>query len=257
MVQEGCPFIPALLLEPGPVRPVEPPQHAAEPRRRRHAGAAARRATWTPRTPPTRPGSSSAGDIDIPIIDWRHYLEDELDMHNSHQSFASRQRMLNFDGDASNQVIWFTDARPARAFDQTPHGVRGDGRVAGEHPREPGAAACAGNKPAAAVDSCFATDGSLTLRGRRRLGRHPRLGRRRGRARRRSRCSRPRASSRAARSRAASSSARCKPVGDGDRRRDVRAVAAEARPTWRGSQQIFPTGVCDYSRPDVGRPPGF
>ena len=22
-------------------------------------------------------------------------------------------------------------------------------------------------------------------------------------------------------------------------------------------QQIFPTGVCDYSRPDVGRPPGF
>jgi hypothetical protein len=22
-------------------------------------------------------------------------------------------------------------------------------------------------------------------------------------------------------------------------------------------QQIFPTGVCDYSKPDVGRPPGF
>ena len=34
-------------------------------------------------------------------------------MHNSHQSFAARQRMLNYDGDASNQVIWFTDARPA------------------------------------------------------------------------------------------------------------------------------------------------
>ena len=60
------------------------------------------------------------GDIDIPMIDWRHYLEAELDMHNSHQSFASRQRMLNFDGDASNQVIWFTDARPARLSDQTP-----------------------------------------------------------------------------------------------------------------------------------------
>ena len=53
------------------------------------------------------------GKLDIPVIDWRHYLEDELDMHNSHQSFAARQRLLNYDGDASNQLIWFTDARPA------------------------------------------------------------------------------------------------------------------------------------------------
>ena len=60
------------------------------------------------------------GDIDIPVIDWRHYLEDELDMHHSHESFAARQRMLNVDEDAGNQVIWFTDARPAVAFDQTP-----------------------------------------------------------------------------------------------------------------------------------------
>ena len=37
------------------------------------------------------------GDIDIPIIDWRHYLERQLDMHNSHQSFASRQRMRDHD----------------------------------------------------------------------------------------------------------------------------------------------------------------
>jgi hypothetical protein len=44
------------------------------------------------------------GDIDIPIIDWRHYLEDELDMHHSHQSFAARQRMLDHGG-AGNQVI--------------------------------------------------------------------------------------------------------------------------------------------------------
>src|SRR6187551_671282 len=60
------------------------------------------------------------GKIDIPLIDWRHYLEEELDMHNSHQSFASRQRMLDYDGNASNQVIWFTDARPSRQTDATP-----------------------------------------------------------------------------------------------------------------------------------------
>ena len=44
------------------------------------------------------------------MIDWRNYLEGELDMHNSHQSFATRQRLLNYDGDASNQVVWFTDS---------------------------------------------------------------------------------------------------------------------------------------------------
>lgn len=48
------------------------------------------------------------GDIDIPLIDIRPYLEDELDMHHSRESFAARSRMLNFDGDASNQVVWFT-----------------------------------------------------------------------------------------------------------------------------------------------------
>ena len=59
------------------------------------------------------------GDIDIPIIDWRPYLEEVLDMHNSHQSFASRQRMLDHDGRASNQVIWFSepgDDRTLEAF---------------------------------------------------------------------------------------------------------------------------------------------
>ena len=47
-------------------------------------------------------------------------------MHNSHQSFASRQRMLDHDGRASNQVIWFSRAR------RRPHarGVPRDGRVA-------------------------------------------------------------------------------------------------------------------------------
>ena len=47
------------------------------------------------------------GDVDMPILDIRRYLEEKLDMHNSHQSFAIRQRMLDHDGDASNQVIWF------------------------------------------------------------------------------------------------------------------------------------------------------
>ena len=100
-------------------------------------------------------GHVFVGDIDIPLIDWRHYLEQELDMHNSHQSFASRQRMLNHDGDASNQVVWFTDARGVSSrFDQTPEALA----VMDEwmlnilqHPNR----SVAKNKPALAVDRCF------------------------------------------------------------------------------------------------------
>ena len=52
-------------------------------------------------------GQAFYGKLDIPVIDMRHYLEEELDMHNSRQSFSARARMLAYDGDASNQVIWF------------------------------------------------------------------------------------------------------------------------------------------------------
>jgi hypothetical protein len=104
------------------------------------------------------------GDIDIPLIDWRHYLEEELDMHNSHQSFASRQRMLDRDGDASNQVVWFTDARPSRQFDQTPEALEVmDEWMANirAHPKR----GVALNKPALATDRCFTTQGEEIARG--------------------------------------------------------------------------------------------
>jgi hypothetical protein len=88
-------------------------------------------------------------------------------MHNSHQSFASRQRMLNFDGDASNQVIWFTDARGvsgSERFDQTPEALA----VMDEwmtnilkHPNR----SVAKNKPAQAVDSCFDSYGNKIAAG--------------------------------------------------------------------------------------------
>ncbi len=48
--------------------------------------------------------------LDIPIIDLRPYLEEELDMHNSRQSFSIRQRLLNGIGNSEDMVIWFTGA---------------------------------------------------------------------------------------------------------------------------------------------------
>ena len=98
------------------------------------------------------------GDIDIPILDWRHYLEDQLDMHNSIQSFVSRKRMISADGDASNQIIWFTDAREITEdddrFNQMPEALA----VMDEwmlnilqHPE----LSVADNKPDLGIDRCF------------------------------------------------------------------------------------------------------
>jgi len=109
-------------------------------------------------------GMQFQGDIDIPIIDLRHYLEDELDMHNTQQSFATRQRMLNVDGDASNQVIWFVDARPEEQADPTPQAFAVIDQWMANIDANP-ELGVAGNKPAAAVDSCFATDGGLIAAG--------------------------------------------------------------------------------------------
>jgi hypothetical protein len=162
MVQEGCPFV-------GPCTPdtvdvwsmrnqtFDPDDpFAIAPRTEADPGAI--EAAYTS-------GLVNHGDVEIPVIDWRNYLERELDMHNSHQSFAARQRLLNWDGDASNQVIWFTDvALNGPRFDQTPMAFE----VIDEWMRNIAARpdlGVAGNKPARAVDSCFDTDGQLLYAG--------------------------------------------------------------------------------------------
>jgi len=104
------------------------------------------------------------GQLDIPVIDWRHYLEHELDMHNTHQSFSVRQRIRRAMGHNEHQLIWFTDARPERAVDHTMLAleVLDEWMLAlREHPER----GISGNRPARAVDSCFATDGSLIASG--------------------------------------------------------------------------------------------
>jgi hypothetical protein len=184
------------------------------------------------------------GKIDIPVIDWRHYLDAELDMHNARQSFASRARLLEHDGDASNQVIWFTDARPARSFDQTPMALDVMDRWL-----------LSGVKPAEAVDSCFATNGSLIYRGADAwngiidsapAGPCTQLFEIHGTSR------------TVAGAPFDEQLYKCKlePV-------DA-AIDRAVYGSWQPSEsevarlkQIFPTGVCDFSKGDEGRPPAF
>jgi Tannase-like family of unknown function (DUF6351) len=253
MVQEGCPFIAALCSDPAQFDPWSrrnmrlSPDGGVTPAPRREGDMVAANAAYTS-------GLVFRGAIDIPIIDWRHYLEHQLDMHHSHQSFATRQRMLNYDGRASNQVIWFTDARPAVAFDQTPMALEvidewlANIRANPQH-------SVSWNKPARAVDSCFATNGSLIDSGRdvwdgildsRPAGPCTQLF--------------PlfKTSRIVSGGPIEGSIFKCalQPVSS--------AISKGLYAPWLPSaedvarlEQIFPTGVCDYSKPDVGRPKKF
>jgi hypothetical protein len=157
MVQEGSPFYPPGVIDlsnwdPWSARNQVFSTNPMAPAPRREGDIAAMNAAY-------EVGLVFRGDIEIPIIDWRHYLEERLDMHNSHQSFAARQRIRDFRGDSDNQVVWFTDVEASGPdFDQTPEAFE----VLDEwmtNILENPELGVAGNKPDRAVDRCFDTSG--------------------------------------------------------------------------------------------------
>lgn len=105
------------------------------------------------------------GDLKIPAIDHRQYLERELDMHNAHQSFAVRKRVTQKMGQSDNLVIWFTDTRPgqARASQSLEALAVMDEWMA--NIRANPTRTISQNKPARAVDACFDTQGNAIARG--------------------------------------------------------------------------------------------
>ncbi|MCC5858540.1 MAG: hypothetical protein JJT90_10310 [Ectothiorhodospiraceae bacterium] len=204
------------------------------------------------------------GQLDIPFIDWRHYLEEVLDMHNSHQSFSARQRIINRMGHADNQVIWFTDARPTLVdedgrgrpqddFNQTWMALEVIDEWMANIRRHPHRSV-AENRPARAVDSCFNTDGSLMAAGddvwNGILDDY--------------------ASGACTQAFPLYETSRI--VAGGPIEGSVfkcslqsveEAIARGVYGSWTPTpeqvetlKQIFPTGVCDYSQPDQGRPAG-
>ena len=110
-------------------------------------------------------GHVFSGKLNVPAIDHRQYMERELDMHNSHQSFATRQRVLDRMGKSDNMVIWFTDTTPGvpkasqslealAVMDQWLTNMR-------RYPHK----GIAGNKPVGAADACYDLHGKLMYRG--------------------------------------------------------------------------------------------
>jgi uncharacterized tannase-like protein DUF6351 len=252
MVQEGFPF-PTPPNMPAPSPGFDPwsmrnqnlsPDGGVTPAPRREGDLSAMNASYNS-------GLYFNGDIDIPLIDWRHYLEEELDMHNSHQSFASRQRMLDFDGDASNQVIWFTDARPSRQSDPTPQAFQVIDEWMANIRAHPDLSV-AQNKPALATDRCFTTAGAEIAHGDHVWDGILDSG--------------PKGA--CAQEFPLHSTSRI--VAGGPLRGGVYKCALQSVEdaisngvygSWTPNasevarlKEIFPTGVCDYSQPDVGKP---
>ena len=252
MVQEGCPFIAALCATQAPdvwsARNMSlSPDGGATPAARSEGNQEAGYAAY-------RSGMVFRGKLDIPVIDWRHYLEHRLDMHNSHQSFASRQRLLNYDGDASNQLIWFTDARPGTPqSDPTPQAFLVLDALDQEHRGEPGQERR--REQAGRREGLLLRDERQPDRdGRRRLERDPR--RRAAGA-----CTQAFPTFSTSRIVAGGpiegSIFKCalQPVDRGDSRTASYGAWTPSDSQVAQLNAIFPSGVCDYSKPDQMVPP--
>jgi hypothetical protein len=188
----------------------------------------------------------------IPIIDWRWYLDDMLDGHDLVQSFIARARLLAANGSADNQVILITPR-----VDSLYNMSSSVGAVAVQQARDlmremdlwldnisadhaPGSRfeRVVRNKPEGVSDGCVAIDGQriaehAMYRGQGRCGRmYPAHG-----------------NPRIAAGAPVAGMLKCqlRPIRAADYTQRLTAEQLEQ------VRQIFPTGVCDYSRPGVSQ----
>jgi hypothetical protein len=106
-----------------------------------------------------RGGQVFLGEIKIPVIDLRHYLENELDMHHVSASFSARQRLLKRQGHSDNHLIWVADKQfnpEVKAFELLDRWLL---------PPDKNLPLMGQNKPADAKDACFEGDGKVVAQG--------------------------------------------------------------------------------------------
>jgi hypothetical protein len=196
-----------------------------------------------------RSGQVFIGYADLPIIDLRHYLDPDLDMHHATASFSARQRLLDGQGFADNQLIWMSDP----AYDPTVQAFAVIDLWM-ENIRNFPERGVAANKPAAAQDQCFDAEGNVIALGStvwdgswnnqaqgECMHRYPRY----------------QTSREVAGDSVAGGIFKCflQPVATAIERDLYGEV--DMRPHQQQLEQIFPDGVCDYSRGDTERPVGL
>lgn len=107
-----------------------------------------------------RSGQVFIGNIDIPMIDVRHYLEDELDMHHSSASFVSRLRIERALGHHKHHVIWMSD----KAYSPISNAFEMMDKWLTNINKDPYKASWL-NKPAGLNDTCFDSTGRVIASG--------------------------------------------------------------------------------------------
>ncbi|HEX2541449.1 MAG TPA: DUF6351 family protein [Caldimonas sp.] len=166
MVQEGFPYIGTqadVLADPSKFdlwsrRNMNLSPAPDQPAPRTRGELSAMRAAYTS-------GMVFGGDLPVPTIDHRQYMERELDMHNTHQSFAVRKRVQQKMGHSDHLVIWFTDTQPGVAkASQTPDAMQVMDEWMANIRANP-TRSIGENRPARAVDSCFDVTGKLIYAG--------------------------------------------------------------------------------------------
>ena len=107
-----------------------------------------------------RSGQIFLGNLKIPIIDLRHYMDEDLDMHHSFASFSTRSRMIREQGHADNQVIWMTKkphtpiSESLELIDRWMNNIKVNTDKS-----------IVENKPDDAIDKCSDLDGNLIAQG--------------------------------------------------------------------------------------------
>jgi len=108
-----------------------------------------------------RSGQVFIGQVDVPIIDVRHYLDDDLDMHHMSASFYSRLRIEEANGHADNHIIWVShkDFNPVHeAFNVMDEWLL--------NKKKSPSINTVNAKPSYLEDTCFTSDGSIIARGK-------------------------------------------------------------------------------------------
>jgi len=194
-------------------------------------------------------GQVFTGAIDLPVIDLRHYLDPELNMHHAAASFAARKRMLDANGHAGNHLIWMT-RKPhqptALAFEVIDRWLANMRRYPDRSVAE--------NRPQEAVDTCFDAGGHAIAAGDdvwdgewngREIGKcldtYPPYG----------------TSRMVAGEGIAGDTLKCALQTIDQAISAGLYGEADMLPHRRRLHEIFPDGVCDYTRPGIGKPARF
>ncbi len=107
-----------------------------------------------------RSGQVFLGFADIPIIDARHYLDPELDMHHAAATFSARRRLQRARGHARNQVIWMS----RQPHDPQPEAFTVMRRWLENRQAKP-ALTAAETRPSGAVHRCYDAQGGVLAEG--------------------------------------------------------------------------------------------